>query len=154
MKILSFISTFGRISIVFGIVCSAICIGSTIYVLSFVCSATRVIGNVVRFEERHNMDNDLSFAPVISYTDLDGVRHTFISNVSSSLQEYKIGDSVPVLFHHENPDVARIDAFAEIWGVPLVTGILGTVFLAAGIVTLCRRKIRHELLERKISAST
>jgi hypothetical protein len=83
---------------------------------------------------RSNDDQDggnarITYAPQFSFTDAKGETVTVTSNISSSPPAFDVGDSVGVLYLPDDPEQARIDSFWQLWGVALITGGIGTMFL-------------------------
>lgn len=79
---------------------------------------------------------DRSKAARVTFTDHRGEQHTFVSKVSSNPPRHATGDRVTVLYDPESKahDLdATIDSFNEGWLGPVITGIIGTGFLAFGI---------------------
>ncbi len=79
---------------------------------------------------------DRSKAARVTFTDHRGEQHTFVSKVSSNPPRHATGDRVTVLYDPESKahDLdAIIDSFNEGWLGPVITGIIGTGFLAFGI---------------------
>lgn len=79
---------------------------------------------------------DRSKAAYVTFTDHRGEQHTFVSKVSSNPPRHATGDRVTVLYAPESQahDLdATIDSFNEGWLGPVITGIIGTGFLAFGI---------------------
>ena len=46
-------------------------------------------------------------------------------------------DTVAVRYRSDQPDVAKIDSFMSLWGLPVLLGGLGAVFLFVGLGILC-----------------
>ncbi|QIP17430.1 DUF3592 domain-containing protein [Spirosoma aureum] len=100
----------------------------------------KATGRVIGLDKRQSVDrfNDrdsysTAYYPVVQFSGPSGQSITFRSSVGSSSPDYQIGESVSVLYDRQNPDSARVDAFMSIWLVPLVLGVLGIVFMIAGL---------------------
>lgn len=79
---------------------------------------------------------DRSKAAYVTFADHRGEKHTFVSKVRSNPPRYATGEQVPVVYDPESKahDLdATIDSFNEGWLGPVITGIIGTGFLAFGI---------------------
>lgn len=79
---------------------------------------------------------DRSKAAHVAFTDHRGESHTFVSKVRSSPPRYAIGEHVTVRYDPASKahDLdATIDSFNEGWLGAVITGIIGTGFLTAGI---------------------
>lgn len=68
------------------------------------------------------------YAPVFQFTASDG--HTYIvsSDVYGLGSAFRDGQHVRVLYQQAHPESARIDAFAQLWAIPLVFGVVGGSF--------------------------
>lgn len=79
---------------------------------------------------------DRSKAAHVTFTDHQGESHTFVSKVRSRPPRYAIGEHVTVRYDpaSKSHDLdATIDSFNEGWLGAVITGIIGTGFLTAGI---------------------
>ncbi len=72
----------------------------------------------------------------------DGRTYVVTSDVSGPESKYQFGQHLRVLYQPEHPDGARIDAFAPLWTLPLVAGIIGSAFsvVPAIVITGWRRR--------------
>lgn len=104
--------------------------------------AEHATGTVVDFKQRIESRSGKSrqrttyFAPVFTFTDHAGVARRVTSRVSNGDKPgYRVGESVPVVYHHDRPDEAELDTFFASWGGMLIVGGLGAAFfLVGGIV--------------------
>ncbi len=69
-----------------------------------------------------------TFAPVVQFTASDGRSYTFASDVYGNRSAVRYGQRVRVLYWPSRPQSARLDAFAALWTLPLVTGVVGAGF--------------------------
>lgn len=95
---------------IFILISSALIINKIIFI-SKACSTE---GTVIDMRMSKEHDNDTTFAPVVQFKLTDGENITFISPVGSSSPQYKIGDSVKVLYTPDNPGNAEINYFISI----------------------------------------
>jgi hypothetical protein len=72
----------------------------------------------------------------------DGRTYVVTSDVSGPESKYQFGQHLRVLYQTDHPDSARIDAFAPLWTLPLVTAIVGSAFslVPAIVITSWRRR--------------
>ncbi len=84
--------------------------------------------------EQKDKDEGTVYFPVFTFTDAQGTVHTIHSSSGSSPPDYEVGDSVPVLYSPNDPENAKIDSFFSVWGISLITGILGGIYLPAGLI--------------------
>jgi hypothetical protein len=92
-------------------------------------------GTIIALAE--NREDEISYFPEVQFHTSSGQAITFRSGMGSSTEAKGIGDSVTVRYSLDPPHVAEIDAFMPLWGLTLVFGVLGGVFLlvGAGILT-------------------
>jgi hypothetical protein len=53
--------------------------------------------------------------------------------MGSSSEAGRIGDTVAVRYRSDQPHMAEIDSFMSLWGLTLLFGVLGVVFLFVGL---------------------
>jgi hypothetical protein len=53
--------------------------------------------------------------------------------MGSSSTAGRIGDTVAVRYRPDQPHVAEIDSFMSLWGLAVLFGVLGAVFLVVGL---------------------
>jgi hypothetical protein len=93
-------------------------------VRSFLRTATAADGVVARL-------NAGGSHPQIEFTTAAGRRVSYPQG--GFISGYKPGDKVRVLYRDEAPEqTARLDSFGALWFAPLLLGLLGLGFVAAG----------------------
>jgi hypothetical protein len=70
----------------------------------------------------------VSYAPVFQFAASDGRSYTVSSDVYGKESAVRYGNRVQVLYWPNHPESARIDAFAPLWTMPLVVGVVGLGF--------------------------
>jgi hypothetical protein len=103
---------------------------------NFMSRSVEVAGVVVRLEhskDRMGTASYDSYAPVFSFTALDGKKITVTSDVASSPADFCVGESVRVLYDPADPENARIHSFFQIWGGPLIFSAAGALFASVGL---------------------
>ncbi|HBZ94948.1 MAG TPA: DUF3592 domain-containing protein [Pseudomonas sp.] len=99
--------------------------------LGFLDSALQAEGNVVAL-------NAGSSHPEIAFTDNSGARISYPQG--GWIYGYQVGMQVKVYYRPEAPATsAVIDDFGALWGTPIILGLLGSVFMVSGLLTLFRR---------------
>ncbi len=85
------------------------------------------------------------YKPVFEFTDRGDVARRVTGSIASSPPSFRRGEAVRVLYRSENPEGAQIDSFMESWFLPLIFGVLGTVFtgIAGGCGVYFLRKQRQ-----------
>jgi hypothetical protein len=100
----------------------------------FLAKAKETTGEVVALKEVPPTDTGESptYRPVVLFQVGPRPPIRFESIAHSNPSQYKIGDSVPVLYDPESPYDARIRSFTSLWLLPLILGGLGLIFTAIG----------------------
>jgi hypothetical protein len=101
----------------------------------FLGEATRAVGMVVDLERSQSSDSttySTVYRPVVRFTDGTGVEIKFTSSTGSNPPSYSRGERVEVLYLPSQPQKARINGFFSLWGLSLIFGGLGALFLAVG----------------------
>jgi len=116
---------------------------SLVHTRSFLAQAGRTQGTVVALQARHSSKtstngtntsdtgDSVTFAPLVRFSHVGQVID-FTGASSSNPPNYRIGETVPVLFLEANPSSARIDSFFPVWGATVILGSLGSVFFLIG----------------------
>ena len=102
---------------------------------------TTAPGSVIDLAVRQAADGTLHFRPVVAFDLPDGTRRTLQLAEESTGQVYQADEPVTIAYDPEQPNNARIKSPSStmaMWILPLITGILGTAFLAA---TLFARRV-------------
>ena len=124
-----------------------IAIGSTMQRAVLIFSGSRADGTVVAARQVGRMKGGAAaYAPVLQFNATDGRTYVVTSDVSGPESAYRIGQHLQVLYQTDHPDGARVDAFAPLWTLPLVTGVVGAAFsiVPAFVVASWRRRRRAE----------
>lgn len=99
--------------------------------LDFLDSALQAEGNVVAL-------NAGGSHPEIAFTDDSGARISYPQG--GWIYGYQVGMPVKVYYRAEAPETsAVIDDFGALWGTSILLGLLGSVFMVSGLLTLSRR---------------
>jgi hypothetical protein len=107
----------------------AIAVGSTVQRAALIFSGSRAEGTVVAKKQVGRMKGGAAaYAPMLQFTASDGRTYVVTSDLSGPESAYQIGQHLRVLYRSDHPDGARIDAFAPLWTLPLLTGVVGAAF--------------------------
>ncbi|CAM2913887.1 Protein of uncharacterised function (DUF3592) [Ectopseudomonas mendocina] len=99
--------------------------------LDLLDSALQADGNVVA-------PNAGSSHPEIAFTDNSGARISYPQG--GWIYGYQVGMQVKVYYRDEAPETsAVIDDFGALWGTSAFLGLLGSIFMVSGLLTLFRR---------------
>ena len=130
--------------IVIGLGCAALigALATALHTWHFTRIAQRTSGAVIEMRQQTDKDSgSVSYAPTFRFQDATGAQHTVSSSFYSSPPEFHVGDSVTVLYRGDDPQTARIDSYWQVWGLPSLLGIIGSIELPVGIVVLLWPKI-------------
>lgn len=97
-----------------------------------------VTGKVVDYQSYISTDDNSSttmYRPVFEY-EYKGKTYTHESSGSSSSKGFEIGDPVDIFIDPDNPDDVLVNSFMEKWFLPLLLGIMGTVFTGMGYLAI------------------
>jgi hypothetical protein len=130
--------------LVMGIGCLAliVALATSLHTWRFTRVAQRTSGTVIEMRENTDKDSgNVSYAPTFRFQDATGAEHTVASSLFSSPPEFRVGDRVGVLYRADSPTSARIDSYWQVWGLPSLLGIIGSIELPIGLVILFWPKI-------------
>jgi hypothetical protein len=122
----------------------AIAVGSTVQRATLIFSGSSAEGTVVAKKQvGHLKGGAAAYAPMVQFSASDGATYVVTSDFSGPESAYRFGQHVRILYLPSHPQGARIDAFAPLWTLPLVTGVIGAAFSfvpAIVIVSWLRRR--------------
>src|SRR6218665_1718264 len=101
---------------------------------AFLEKAESAQGTVIEMIARRS-DNSTTYCPVVRFKAKTGQEITFTSSVSSNPPSYSVDETVEILYDPADPKEANINGFASLWLVPLILGILGTIFFLIGALS-------------------
>ena len=99
---------------------------------AFVRHSAVASGTIVGLTENRERE-EISYFPKVRFQTASGREVTFESEMASGSVAGRIGDTVAVRYRPDQPEAAEIDSFMSLWGVALLSGGLGLVFLFAGL---------------------
>ena len=94
-------------------------------------------GTIVALTENRERD-EISYFPKVKFQTISGLDVTFESEMGTTLETLRVGDTVAVRYRADQPYAAEIDSFMSLWGLTLLVAVLGTVFLFVGFGILGR----------------
>jgi len=98
----------------------------------FVRNSAVASGIVVALVENREGE-ETSYCPKVKFQTHSGREVIFESAMGRSSEVQKIGAAVAVRYSLDQPHQAEIDSFMALWGVALLFGTLGAVFLFVGL---------------------
>jgi hypothetical protein len=105
----------------------------TVQTLVFLHHATQTEGSIVALTPYKGADNSIESAAIYQFYSSNGTRHTRQSSLRSNPPDFAVGDQVGILYRLDNPEDARIDTFMQLWFVPLIVGVVGTLASLSGV---------------------
>jgi hypothetical protein len=130
--------------LVIGMGCAVLvgALATALHTCHFTRIAQRTRGTVIEMRQQTDKDSgSVSYAPTFRFPDAAGAQHTVSSSFYSSPPEFHVGDSVAVLYRSDDPQTARIDSYWQVWGLPSLLGIIGSIELPVGLIVLFWLKI-------------
>ncbi|HEX9060963.1 MAG TPA: DUF3592 domain-containing protein [Clostridia bacterium] len=121
------------------ILTGSVLIINQILFLNKACSAEGTVIDM-KMSKGKGHDKDTTFAPVVQFKLTEGENITFTSSVGSSPPQFKIGDSVKVLYNPDNPGNAEINSFLSLWFLQIIFLFIGMVFFIISIIGLSRMR--------------
>jgi Protein of unknown function (DUF3592) len=109
-----------------GPLCLFIALGSALQRAALIYSGLRAEGTVIAKQQMGS--TQVTYAPIFQFAASDGRTYVVTSNVYGRESAFKYGEHVRVLYRQDHPESARIDAFAALWTLPLVFGVVGAAF--------------------------
>lgn len=116
-------------------------LGTTLYTWHFTRIAQRTSGTVIEMLAQTDKDGSTTYAPTFRFQDATGSPHTVSSALFSSPPEFHVGDAVTVLYRSDAPQDAKIDSYWQVWGLPTLLGLCGSIELPVGLIVLFWPKI-------------
>jgi len=130
--------------LIIGLGCLALVVAlvTSLYSWRFTRVAQRTSGTVIEMREHPDKDSgSISYAPTFRFQDGRGAEHTIASSFFSSPPEFRVGDRIDVLYRADAPKLACIDSYWQVWGLPSLLGIIGSIELPIGLVIFLWPKI-------------
>ena len=123
-----------KIGIIFpavGLLLIAIAVIILIRTILFLIRSQKVKGTIVRMAYYSNSKGS-SYNPVFSFTTTDGRTIEAEDSLGSNPPQFRVGQSVNVLYDPNNPNRARINKWSNLYFVPLLLGGMGLCFSCVG----------------------
>lgn len=125
--------------LVFGCV-AVILIGLALFFLfrtrSFIGKARETKGTITDMVYSSDSEGG-GYTPVFRFRTLEGQEIEIRGSLRTNPPQFKVGQTIDVLYEPENPSGARIKKWLNLYFVPLLLGFLGVVFGCVGVgVTL------------------
>ena len=117
---------------------------------AFLTRAEHANGVMVSIDPRQAGGGHEYYLPTFTFLDQAGQPHRVTSRLSISSTSYHVGESVDVFYEPGKPEEAQVHGFFERWGVAVIGGAFGAVFLlpSAGFSVLLGRWPRQAATTR------
>ncbi|HLM62633.1 MAG TPA: DUF3592 domain-containing protein [Pyrinomonadaceae bacterium] len=102
--------------------------------LAFVRFSHRTIGKIIEIKEEYEVNTRL-YRPVVEFRLKNKIRFEG-SLATRHKPNYKIGETIEVLYLPETPEIARIGSFGQLWGNGILALVAGVVFTLAALFLL------------------
>jgi len=97
--------------------------------------AIPTLGRVIDYDSYYSSDNDgggsTMYTPIFEYSHM-GSKLTYKSSVSSSSQDYDLGEEVEILVDPDDPEHVMVNNFWDRYFAVVVLGFLGSMFTGLG----------------------
>lgn len=93
----------------------------------FVSAATKTKGTIVRLDPRPGSKGGTVYLPFFEFRTLDGQVHTVAHDSAQKPPQYKVGQSIDVLYNPENPQDAKISGSTNLYLLPVILAVGGVV---------------------------
>ncbi len=130
-----------KVFILVGIVCIIAATFLTYSARSFLKSTILTEGTVVGLPSQL-VDGRMTYFPIVSYQNQSGEIFTYRAREGSSPAAFAVGDRIQLFYEKSNPQIAKIETFANLW-------MRTMVFLGVGIILLLAALIMRILLRSK-----
>ena len=100
----------------------------------FINNSQQTQGTITQMVYSHDSDSS-GYTPVFRFRTLQGQEVEVSGNIRTNPPQFKVGQTIDVLYDPENPQKARIKKWFNLYFVPLLLGFLGLIFGGIGIAT-------------------
>ncbi len=98
-------------------------------------------GEVLGYETRERTETDegkeyttYTYAPIVRYTDLNGVVREFTPSLSTGKKPYSVGGPIRIRYYPQQDADARVDSVMSIYGLAIVSFIVGLILFGVGVI--------------------
>jgi len=116
-----------------GFILAALAVFFWLRTRSFLETAQKAQGTVIRLVYSSDSDGGGGYSPVYTFRTISGQVIEVTDKMSSNPPQFKEGQIIDVLYDPEDPSRARINKWFNLYFVPLLLGFLGLVFGGIGI---------------------
>jgi len=103
-----------------------------------VAAGQRTRGRIIDLVESRSRGS-VTAQPVVGFTDSGGVPRVSKCRLGRPVDEFRVGQEVPVIYVPGSESSAQIDSFEDLWMVPTVFGVTGAVTMTVAVWFLRRK---------------
>jgi len=123
--------TFGCV----GFVLTALAVFFLVRTRSFISTSQQAQGTITQMVYGSDSEGG-GYTPVFRFRTLEGQEVEVSGNIRTNPPQFKVGETIEVLYDPQNPGKARIKKGFNLYFVPALLGFLGLVFGCIGIGSL------------------
>jgi hypothetical protein len=120
--------TFGCV----GFILTALAVFFLVRTRSFIGRSRQTKGTITEMVYGSDSDGG-GYTPVFRFRTLEGQEIEVSGNLRTNPPQFKVGQTIEVLYDPENPSKARIKKWFNLYFVPALLGFLGVVFGCIGV---------------------
>jgi hypothetical protein len=140
------------IGVIFLIIGFGILIGDyfiTKNTIIFIKNSEKTDGIVINLIRKTSDEGGYTYSPEVSYVDGIGKTNSFVSNISSSISTYTVGEKVPVIYNKNNSLEAKINTPFQLWFATGIMSTLGLILFLIGLMIIVN-KIEESYLKKSL----
>ncbi len=128
----------GILAVLFGLLFVGITIGFLVRKIWRITKSTKTTGVVMNVEvsqgggQFDSSPRNTLFTPTVRFQTADGRIVDYTSNISSNLDNYRVGENVPVYYNPQQPEKAIVGTTFRLWSPFLILGFVGGMFALVG----------------------
>lgn len=115
--------------------------------VQFLEKAHTAVGTVIELKYQRSGKSGGTYHPVFTFTAENGKRYTIHSDSGTSPPTYHVNEKVTVLYDPQSPQDAMTSDFFSQWGVSIILGIMGSVFILIYAVPIYLKSRRRQDIE-------
>ena len=104
-------------------------------------------GYIIKLIEVNSSD-PITYKHVFEFSTKNGESINITSSSSSNPPSYSVGEAVEVLYVEASPSEAKINSFFSLWAIPIILGVLGSVFFIISSWKITYSNIKEKRIRR------
>lgn len=128
----------GILAVLFGLLFVGITIVFLLRKIWKITKSTKTMGVVMNVEvsqgarQFDSSSRNTLFSPTVRFQTTEGRIIDYKSSVSSSLDNYRVGENVPVYYDPQQPEKAIVGTTFRLWSPFIIFGFVGGMFIIVG----------------------